>query len=843
MGSASKCVLKGLEDNPGAARLHKILMAKHARLVKMFKEKGNPNPVGAANKAIKKEAAIAKSNLNARIRQLEKSKGLLQRIEASTAVAKAKYDRLNATQRKLFREPTEARIGKDVLNQAWNRSGSLGEQALGRLEGIGSHKDIQSMQNPENAKDLYRMLRSDTPAEGGTAFVSKNPVVVKAAKVIREILDEQHVDITAAGAMVNYMQNYAPQVHTGKLLKKAGFPTWFKDISEGMDYGRIINPKSGMALVRGNPADEASFKRMAQYAFDEITDGKKPQKRDLNLGGSSGIPDLNMRRAHARFFQFADGDKFIEYNQKYGVGDEHLFNVMLSHIQRNGRDLGVMEVLGPRPRDFNAAFLSSIGARAGGRNTFNAMFRELMGDNGIVRDSVTAQVFEGTKNVLRSSLLGVASVSAFPDAALSVVGARMNGLTKAGPVRQMGRYMAALGSGAETRFGGVAGRMQLISNASNVADIAARNMGGSGRMAEGRGQGESFSDFASKAARFTMDKSGLSHMTLALERTSSYTAASDLGLYAKVGQDWDGLNDALKASLAKADIGPGDWATAMRAELLEAGGTAELLPVANIAAHDAGVGRKFADWDYMLRKHVSNVPDLAMSTATAGRFLNVEGGAGMGGHMVSSSALMFKTFPIQILRNFTLPLIQGMAAGESKAANMRMFSGTVLASAMLGYLSLGMKDKLKGREWPDLVTDDGVNGAVVRRSLWQAGTFGLAGDYMFEDQSGHGRKPVQNLLFGPLGNLADDVVFRTILGNLADMGAGEDTQVAKDLAHLGKQYTPWQIWQVKAVAQAAMWVDPELEKTADSVMQDWVDPNYKKNKKQREKKQKEKMGM
>lgn len=598
-----------------------------------------------------------------------------------------------------------------------------------------------------------------------------------------------------------------------------------------------------MPLRPGEPADEAAFQRMADYAFRQITEGPKAKKATLNQGGDFGSPDMNLRRAHSRFFQFTDGQAFIDYNAKYGVGDKNLFNSLLSHIQRNGRDLGVMEKLGPRPRGFHAAMRGHMGEREDGMRTYNAMFRELMGDTGYVSDNAFWQIFEGTKNVLRSALLGNAAVAALPDATLSVAAARLNGLTHSSvPGGHMARYLRAMTSGAKTAQGGMAADMQLVSNATNVAEIAARSMGGLGRMAEGGG--DAFADAGNKLARFTMDKSGLSHMTLALERTSSYTVASDLGLYNKKQTPFDQLNPQLKASLAKAGITPDDWAVAMKADRLETRSNAELLPTSNIYAHDPDVGQKFADWDYMLRQEVKNGPDLKLAAWASGRTWNNEGTGGRGtfGYVAMSSMLMFKSFPIQILRNFTWPMIQRAMVGDAKFKHARILGSTVATSLVLGYIAFGLKEKLKGREWPDPLDRDGnPNLAVVGMSAWQAGTGGLVGDHIFKDNSGFGRNPAADLLLGPMGGLFNDIYDLT-RGNIGDVVDGDETRILKETTDLVRTYAPGQIWQVKALIGLMVEAEPEIEDRYDDFMTG-IDPNHRKNKRTRERKRLEDLNM
>lgn len=814
--------------------LVKRLMKEYDALVEQFDKAGNKDAVGAANRAINKKIAIAQSNLQARVEQFGINRAMVERIDTAYDKATKYYDGLNAAQKMVVWTPSKSRIAQDILNQAWNRAGSMGEQALGALSEIKidgkpiTNSQIDGLNKPTAAKDLYRMLRSD--ADGDKAFMSKDPIVKAVAPKLREVLDSQQKQISAVGAYMGRIDNYTPQTHIPKLLKKHA-DEWMTDIYDAMDFSKITNPRTGKPLVKGVPADDKAFKRMAQYAFAQITEGPKATKVAMETG-EFGSPDLNMRRAHARFFQFKDGDAFLAYNNKYGVGDEHLFSALLSHVQRNGRDIGVMEVLGPRPRGFNAAMKGHMGERDPGMRTYTAMFRELMGDSGYLGDGAFWQIFEGTKNLLRSALLGNAAIAALPDATLSVAGAKLNGLTHTNsPGGLMTRYMRALTSGAETMQGGMAADMQLVSNAANVAEIAARNMGGLGRMAEGAGDG--FADWGNKMARFTMDKSGLSHMTLALERTSSYTVASDLGLYNLNNTPFSELNPQLKASLTKAGISPEDWAVAMKADLVEGKSKAQLLPVSNIYDYDAEVGQRFADWDYMLRQEVKNGPDLKMAAYAAGRTLNKrgEGGRGDPGAAIMSSGMMFKSFPIQILRNFTWPMIQRVTRGEGKA----LLASTVVTSAMLGYISFAAKEKLKGRPWPDLIDNEGnINAPVIAAAFWQAGTAGLVGDHVFKNQSGFGRNPVADFVLGPVGGLAKDTYGLT-LGNMWAAAEGDDPKVLKDLTDFARTYTPMQIWEVKALIAVMTWAEPGLEDQYDEAMMG-LDPNHMKNKRARERK-------
>ena len=761
-----QCLSGMIDEGVISEKQFEELADRFEELVEELQASGSANAEAQAQKLLALKLNSDRKNLLATVRQTLKTEELVHNIESSVALAKAEYDKLNKAQRFFFAEPTTARLYQDTLQQAYTRGQSLSEQYMGKLSGLapeGDMKPLQAMMSDAGkVADMYRLLR-------GGVVDGVDPVVAKAAKIFRQVLDDQNAVLRNAGADLGYVDNYTPQVHNAPAIEKLGFDNWSALLRNVLDMTKLVDSN-------GVPLSPQGFTDAARVVYKEITEG-------LNHASVEGRADLNMRRAHARFFHYKDGDSFIKYNDQAGVKDDGLWDIMVHHVQRNAQDIGTMEVMGPKARDLQKHMESEVyGSRTAGAHNAKAMYTQLMGDTGYNSDGAIVQLFEGTKNLLRASLLGSATISALPDLVLSGVVAKMNGLPGFDGLQ---KYLSSAALAEERAF---------VSNQAHILEITTHGMTVN-RFADGGSQYTR--GLMKKAADLTHRISLLQSVTRSLADSSSLALAGETAVLAAKRTPWGGLSKAFREAASKHGITEGDWSKVINMPAMDGRLGSQFMPWSSIKTVDASIGQKFADWDHSLRAQVTNVPDLWMAALSSGRVISPDsGGMGSWAHGLSSAGLLFKSYPIQVVRNVTLPLFRQAITGDTSAQGQ--LAVLIAGTATLGYATLQLKQLIKNREPLEL------NGATAARALWQAGTFGLAGDFVFQDQSGYGRSPLQDLMLGPMAGAAT-TNFQALQRNAIRLFDGEDTKLASELINANKAYLPVaNVFYLKPFTQAML---------------------------------------
>lgn len=687
---------------------------------------------------------------------------------------------------------TEAQAGQELLNRADVRASTVAQSYLGKLSKLnkaGKMDGVKKLRDTDTIKDVIRELRGE-----GMSGTAKDPTFVKeASTLLREILDDQHSRLNNAGATMGFLDNYTPQTHNRRLISKVDANTWIGDIEGRLDHEKFIDPLTGM---RATPERR---REMLTFIFKEITEG-----RSVSSGKSGAFsgPDLNMRRNHSRFLHFKDASNFLEYNNKFGVGDEGLFNSLMAHVTRNGRDIGVMEVLGPRPRTFRVAVQKGWHQGMKGFTSFNGMARELLGENGYVQDSGAQLALSAVKNTLRSALLGGAPISALTDSAYVATGARMRGLNSVKAMGNWTKELAATGS-HQQKNNAVATATRILNNFSG-----GDRLGADGFLSRTDGATQRLSDF-------TMKWSGLDHITESTANAFSLTMASDIGAHVADKRAWNKLPDALVSEFKRWRISEEEWGRVLQMTPSDEYG-GRYMSATRIWQSDPKVGAKFLDMEYAGRAAVTNIPDLKYRAVSSGRMLNMEGAGGIGtfGKAGLSVALMFKSFPIQVLRNFTLPLIK-QSFGQGDKSAMITLGGLAFMTTLLGGAVIQLKQIAKNRE----PREDWGSPSFIRAAMFQGGFAGLAGDFALADNSHYGRKPLTEMMVGPVFSVMDSVTRVAITGPLEtglfderkDYDAAE--HLAATVGELSK-YAPGQTWYIKPLWRSMMgYIENEIDPT------------------------------
>ena len=281
-----------------------------------------------------------------------------------------------------------------------------------------------------------------------------------------------------------------------------------------------------------------------------------------------------------------------------------------------------------------------------------------------------------------------------------------------------------------------------------------------------------------RVADFTMKASLLSPMTNAGRWAFGmefYGTLAD-----SVGKSFDELNDALRNTLQKYDIGSDKWDIMRSTELYDWEGAKFLRPE-DIEFRTDISPRLARDLATKVMEMVDTEMQYAVpSTTVKGRTALIgESKPGtLGGEFLRSFA-MYKGFGVSLV-NFHL--MRGMNQPGAKGKG-RYFADLIISTTIMGALALQLKEMSKGRD-PRPMTD----AEFWTAAFLQGGGLGIYGDFLFADVNRFDRGLAETIA-GPVVGFANDVRKLTI-GNLENVIYGEDTKAASELINFAGRYTP-----------------------------------------------------
>lgn len=671
---------------------------------------------------------IAKSR-RSRALHFQKVQQMSEQIHSAFNRWQAAYDKLGKVQRALLPKPSKAKLYRDILSRADRRGDTLMAEYVQLVDQvIDAHsRKMQIVGNAERLESFNATIKA--LLDGGEMKGS----VGEMAQALKRINETIVRDYRAAGGIIGRIDNYAPQIHDRrKILARDGDEAksrqdWKTYIKPLLDRRKMVDHKTGLSI------DDTRLDEVLDDIFDSITKlGEAPT-------GKKGVEgDVFNRRARMRQLHFKDGDSFLKYNEKFGVGRHGLFDAYMNHIAVMARDIGAMQVLGPRAKAAHKSMLYQTGESE--KSFTGMMFDTLIGPSPM-RDDEPGWLrwIEGAKNITRASLLDQSGITALNDVTFAKLAADMSGMSG---WKATARWMR--------NVSGTAGDLRLAQNGGHhiSASLMAQSMS-MARAVEGDGlwHGRTVA-----INNWTQRASMMHHVTNSTANTLSQTLAFEMGGLIKNRVRFNKINELFRQRLDDAGITEDVWNKVILKTDPQKVNTDDgwfLLPedVAKTKvdpeAFPGGaqeIARKLSDLDIALRYEATNAPQLALRAAsTLGRPSNSKLRQG------ASAALMFKSFPIQVMLNHLLPTIhrsleKGFIAGGGLNASLTV--GTL--GMTMGMITIQMKELLKGR------TERELDGSLVRDAFIISGFGGLAADLVFRDRDG---RPLQVDLLGPLVGL------------------------------------------------------------------------------------------
>ena len=486
----------------------------------------------------------------------------------------------------------------------------------------------------------------------------------------------------------------------------------------------------------------------------EFTFGSRQTARGKDVAKAAGL-------SAKRVLHFKTADNWFDYNDKFGVGN--LKESFFSGLQTAGRNIGIMDTLGTKPADNFSKIKKAVGNKLNklGRSTqdlasdakFDKFLKVVDGSIYTVENFAVAKYSAIARAIASMAKLGGATVSAAAD--IGLYGSEM---------RYQGRSF--LGGMAEA-----VGSLGKIKNTQQKKDIAE----GLGFIADntiydvaGRYQvGDNLSKGFTKAQRFFFKLNLLSWWTNTLKEGSMLGMANYFAKQKNLA--FDSLNPQLKSLFNVYNIDSTKWNIIRKTAMEKADDGKEFINIGLLdQISDADV-KKITGLDDLSKRELQIEKD-KFKASVSGMLLDrsiyavIEPDARVRAFLTQGYLAgtpmgeairffgQFKAFPLSIVQK-----VLGREIDYFKGPNKDLARGIVglgsiiVTSGLLGYLSMTIKDLLKGRSPRDPTKLNSVMAAFL-----QGGGLGIYGDVLFQETRSGG--DIIGNIAGPVPLTAFDLV-------------------------------------------------------------------------------------
>lgn len=627
-----------------------------------------------------------------------------------------------------------------------------------------------------------------------------------AAKVmadsIRDTFEMIRKMLFREGIVVPKMDNFFPQTHDGRMMRKAGKQGWKEFIAPRLDRTKLFD-ENGEVLT------EKAVDELLDSIYDNVVTG------GLSRWDSSGFARMGLvgRHSNQRILHFKTAKDFIDYDRAFGRTRGDMFESLTGYVRAVSRDIAIARIMGPRPDAFNDAMTSVIGQHTKNRITRlreqakearekgnvkqaeklekKANKREAGAENegrnalqayqntwAVVSSAANSPVDEGlaatgqgARQWMITTSLGSAFWSAITDTAFAASTGFMNGTPWfRGIMRHAGTFANQLTTQSRTkalnRMGFTVDTWQTVAGAQN------------------RWVGE---EVGPGMLRWMSDR--MLRVTLLTPWTEAGRASFVLEMLGFLTDNralrFADFDDRVRAMFARHDISEADW-DVYRAtkpwEDTERG--IDLIRPMDVGATDNEAQRTIAAKFHALIEDEKNiaipsVTDRARAIAAFG----TRAGTPIG--EITRSAMLFKSFPVTIVHGLLQRLVFGKGTGPATKVEAMML--LALGSTAIAAFSTQANEIAKGRTpRPMDTSEQGI--AFWRDAVWRAGFAGFIGDFVFADYSGIPGRMLQNIA-GPVWSTAGGIT-EAISRNAWKELQGEESNIARDFARISYQLMP-----------------------------------------------------
>ena len=645
----------------------------------------------------------------------------------------------------------------------------------------------------EHRRNVFGVMRNKAELDLiGRARFGENVDDVNAqelADAMGEVLELARTRFNQAGGHIGKMDDYGlPQSHDSRLVRQAGSYEAWRNFGS-VDRVRLLDLETGKEAT--GVRREALLREIHETIWSEGANRATP--------GAVGQGALANRRADPRVLHFANYDDWMEYQTRFGGGD-NIYDIFGQHLHAMARDTAIMEALGPNPaatlRWLKDSIEQSVDQRGTqqqvdvkhrGSGKLQRLYDELTGSNRVPESRKLALVGSGLRSQQVSAKLGSAVLSVLPDFATMLGTARFNRVPMMRTITNYVKLWNPLDDGDRR----LAVRLGLV-----VDDWIGLTSSAHRYLGE-----ELQGEVARRMADFVIRSQGLSRHT----RNGQW--ATGMNFVATFTHNavhaFENLPAPMQRQMQRYGIGAREWDAYRTTRPRIERGADWIVP---LDMEDQRIGDRFMELILTETDHAVIVPDVNTRT-----FINSWAKPGTWMGEIARSALLFKSFPLAIIN------LHGRRMMEQSSFSGKLGYAIPMGLAMvgLGALSAQLKTIAAGKD-PQPMTD---NPKFWGRAVVQSGGLGLFGDLLFNSENSYGG--------GMLGTLAGPVLGQT-LPNIADATAGNalraagvgegEPEFAKDMWNTLEKEVPgrnlfyWRLaWENALAGQVDRFVDPDID--------------------------------
>ena len=635
------------------------------------------------------------------------------------------------------------------VNQAIN--GIIKQLADNNLETLFAKADEATQRRI--VRTMFEIAQKPTKAEVDTGIkptiTEKNPEIIKLATILHEYSEMMRIKLNDRGANIGKIWGYVVrQSHDPYSVRAAakvlGDTSTEADPSIKGKWDRNYNRnfKAWKNFVMDKLDAERTFASVKDidefmlFAYNSLIKNENLKADGAEFTyGAKATKDIAKSSKMQRVLHFKNADAWFDYNTKFGVGN--LNESFFSGLTAVGRNLGIMDTLGTKPEANFEKIRKAVATRLAqsgkdSNKVSSTKFNKFL-------DVVTGRIYETgsftgakwgaiTRAIASMAKLGGAVVSAAAD--LAQYGAEM---------RYQGRSF----------FGGMGeamGSLSKIKNTKEKKDIA-QMLGvmfdNSIYDVSGRFQvGDNMSKGWTNAQRTFFKYNLLSWWTNNLKESAMLGMANYFAKQKNI--EFDDLNAGLKTLFKQYDINSTRWNIIRKIAMEKADDGTEFINIGLLDKITDSEAKLISGLDNPSARELRNIKD-SFKASVSGMLLDrstyavIEPDARVKATLTRSTIAgtwggeairfigQFKAFPMSIIMK-TLSREKSFFKAGNKVRGITGVASVIAMSTLLGYVSMSVKDILKGKEIRDPLLPKSWSAAFL-----QGGGLGIYADVLFQE--------------------------------------------------------------------------------------------------------------
>jgi len=534
-----------------------------------------------------------------------------------------------------------------------------------------------------------------------------------------------------------------------------------------------------------------------------------------SLESFTGPANLAKKLSQSRVIHFKTGKSAYDYSKTYSR--QSLAESVVNGITHDAQSIGLMEVFGTNPEamfsrilndlqnDPNMTGVDKIRRRAG---RLNNQFREIDGSTRargaglpIAFGADFAGIASGWRMLQNMAKLGMATISSFSD--ISTKAHFINTRTDRGIFGSYAEAFSDIFRGFGSSEQKELAYLLNVGVESFLGDVHARfgaNDSGPGLMAKAH---QHYFRLNGMNWWNNSQKVGLARMMSADLARYRGKAFSDIDTRTRLNLERYGISDTEWQVMRSMDMKAVDGRDYMTPSAVEtvADSVVEAAALAKVNATrkrplkkaTATMIQKYRDdLSTKISTYLTDSADTAIPTPGAKERAFMNQGTARG--TVAGEALraigQLKGFPItMVMKGMSGQYHISKQLGGNTRSGMYGLAQMMVGTTMMGYLSLTLKDILKGKEPSEAFSvENGLNVEVLTKAFVQGGGAGIYGDFLFGEYNKYGQTLTQNLL-GPTFGSIDDIA-RIYSNTLEAVQTGDTDPLVKNATRFAVSNTP-----------------------------------------------------